>query len=133
MRIIIVDDSATFREATKHLLSSNPDFNIVAETNNSHNALKLINQLRPEIMLMDIKLPVTKAIADCKLLLEQNKHLKIIAITAYDEKVYVKEILKAGFLAVVNKNNVYDQLQTAIICTYNGVPYESMKFNMGTN
>jgi DNA-binding NarL/FixJ family response regulator len=120
MKIMIVDDSVAFRDAIRHLLSKNPAYHIVAEAENGRIAFGMLEKNRPDIILMDIEMPVMNGIQATKLMLEKNKELKIIAISMHHEKLYLNDILNAGFKAFVNKNNVFDQLENAIDNVYAG-------------
>jgi DNA-binding NarL/FixJ family response regulator len=111
---MIVDDSAAFRDAIRHLLSKNNAYHIVAEAENGKTAIEMMKQHTPELILMDIEMPVMNGIEATKLLLKNNKDLKIIAITAHEERLYIDDIANAGFIAFIYKNQVFDQLENAI-------------------
>ncbi|NJO88835.1 MAG: response regulator transcription factor [Chloroflexia bacterium] len=114
MRIMIVDDSRTFREATKLLLKKNPIYKIVAEAENGEVAVELYKQYIPEMVLMDIEMPVMNGIEATKVIMREYKEAKIIAISAHKEKLYLNEALDAGFSGFVYKNNMIEQLHDAI-------------------
>ncbi len=114
MRIMIVDDSRAFREATRHLLNKNQAYNIVAEAENGIIALEKHKTTKPDIILMDIEMPVLNGIEATKQILKTDNHVKIIAVTAYREKIYLNDLLDIGFIAYVNKNNVFDELEETI-------------------
>lgn len=111
---MIVDDSATFREAIRHLLGKNNEFQIVAEAENGKSAIEMYAINRPELILMDIEMPVMDGIEATKIMLGSNKDLKIIAVTAHEERLYIDDILNTGFTGFVYKNQVFDQLENAI-------------------
>lgn len=114
MRIMIVDDSTAFRDALKHLLSTKPKYEVVAEAENGEQALKISAKQHLDLVLMDIEMPIMNGIEATKLMLYQNSSLKVIAITSYQDKMYLKDIISAGFKAFVNKNNVFEELEEAI-------------------
>lgn len=120
MRIMIVDDSKAFREATKHFLRKNTVYQVVAEANNGNEAIELFDKKEPEIILMDIEMPGLNGIETAKILLAKDKSIKVIAVSNYQEQQYIDDIVEAGFLSFVNKNNVTEQLEDAIINTING-------------
>jgi len=126
MRIMIVDDSEAFRSATKHLLSKNTDYQVVAEAQNGIIALEMLEKHNPDLILMDIEMPEMNGIEATKIMLKKNSQLRIIAISAHQESLYIKDILNAGFIASVNKNNVFDQLETAIEHAVTGRMYLSV-------
>jgi two-component system, NarL family, response regulator DegU len=120
---MIVDDSATFRDAIRHLLSKNPAHKVVAEAENGKTAIEMYEKHQPELVLMDIEMPVMNGVEATKILLGRNKELKIIAITAHHERMYLDDILNTGFLGFVYKNNVFDQLENAIESALSGKLY----------
>jgi DNA-binding NarL/FixJ family response regulator len=120
MRIMIVDDSATFRDAIRHLLSKNPAHQVVAEAENGKTAIEMSEKHNPDLILMDIEMPIMDGIEATKILLEKNSGLKIIAITAYQERMYLDDILNTGFLGFIYKNNIFDQLENAIESAISG-------------
>jgi two-component system response regulator DegU len=129
MRIMIVDDSSTFREATKLLLERNPVYEIVAEADNGDKAIKLYKHHLPDLVLMDIEMPVMNGIDATKVIMHDHKDAKIIAISAHREKLYLNEALKAGFSGFVYKNNMTEQLYDAITFAYVGKVYLPQEFN----
>ena len=114
LRIMIVDDNKAFREALKHLLSKNPKYEVVAEAENGRQALEISEKQHLDLVLMDIEMPIMNGIEATKLMLYENSLLKVVAITSYQDKMYLKDIIRAGFKAFVNKNNVFDELEEAI-------------------
>ncbi len=120
---MIVDDSKTFREATKLLLKRNPVYEIVAEADNGDKAIKLYTQYLPDLVLMDIEMPVMNGIDATIAIMHDHKEAKIIAISAHKEKLYLNEALKAGFSGFVYKNNMTEQLHDAITFAYVGKIY----------
>ncbi len=114
MKIMIVDDNKVFREAIRHMLKRNTTYEIVAEAENGEQALEVSAKQHLDLVLMDIEMPIMNGIEACKLMLYQNNSLKMIAITSYQDKMYLSDIIGAGFKAFVNKNNVFDELEEAI-------------------
>lgn len=123
MRIMIVDDNKAFREATKHFLSRNTEYQVVAEAENGNQAIELFDKIKIDLVLMDIEMPVLNGIETTKWLLKKDHSLKIIAVSNYHEQQYINDIKNAGFLSYVNKNNVTEQLEEAIANVFNGKFY----------
>ena len=132
MRIMIVDDSKTFREAIRHLLSKNTEYEIVAEAENGKQALEISKKEHLDIVLMDIEMPIMNGIEATKLMLYQNSLLKVVAITSYQDKMYLMDIISAGFKAFVNKNNVFDELEEAISDAYKGKMHVPKDLKLGS-
>jgi DNA-binding NarL/FixJ family response regulator len=117
---MIVDDSPAFRDAIRHLLSKNPAYKIIAEAENGKIAIERLKQYTPDLILMDIEMPEMDGIEATKIMLKMNKDLKIIAITAHEERLYLDDIVNTGFIAFIFKNQVFDQLENAIESAISG-------------
>jgi two-component system response regulator DegU len=111
---MIVDDSKAFRDAVSHLLSKNPLYQVVAEAENGKLAYEMFEKYNPDVILMDIEMPILNGIEATRKILNINSSIKIIAVTAYKEKIYMSDIEDIGFSSFVYKNNVYEQLEEAI-------------------
>lgn len=114
MKIIIVDDSEAFREGLKYYLQKNHSYEIINEANNGIEFLNLKNIHDADIILMDIQMPELDGIKTVKKVLWNMSFLKIIAITMYRDKAYLKELVEAGFRGCVFKNEIFQQLHDAI-------------------
>lgn len=123
MRIMIVDDSSVFREATKVLLSKYGIYEIVAEAENGEIAINLYQQYAPELILMDIEMPVMNGIEAAHAIKALNYQVKIIAVSAHGEKLYLNKTLNTNFSGIVYKNNMAEQLHEAITFAYVGKIY----------
>ena len=133
MRIMIVDDSKAFREAVRHLLRKKPDCEVVAEAENGKKAVEIAKNEKLDLVLMDIEMPVMNGIDATKLMLYQNSSLKVIAVSSYQEKLYLDDIISAGFKAFVNKNNVFENLEDAISNVYSGKLHVPKDLLLGGN
>ncbi|MCG8698959.1 MAG: response regulator transcription factor [Bacteroidales bacterium] len=114
MKIIIVDDCRNFLEGLEYFLSKNLECIIVGKARNGEEYLKLLEKNNPELVLLDIKMPEMGGLEAAKLSLWEYPHLKIIAITMYLEKAYLRELLDAGFKGCVLKTDIYEKLPKAI-------------------
>ncbi|MDF1548968.1 MAG: response regulator transcription factor [Bacteroidales bacterium] len=123
MRIMIVDDNKAFREATKHFLSRNTEYQVVAEAENGNQAIELFYMKKPDLILMDLEMPGLNGMETTKLLLKKDQSVKIIAVSNYQEPQYINDVIEAGFLSFVNKNNITDHLEDAIANVLNGKFY----------
>ena len=123
MRILVVDDSKTFREATKLLLKKNAAYQIIAEADNGKQAIEMYLSEKPDLILMDIEMPVLSGVEATKKIRETDSEIKIIAISAHLDKLYFKEAIDAGFSGFVYKNNMPEQLHEAIEYAIEGKIY----------
>ena len=113
MKIMLVDDKS-FRLALRHLLEKNKKYEIICEAENGSQAVDLINSYVPEIVLMDIEMPIMDGLKAAKLMLWENSKIKFIAITMYKDKAYLDEIMSAGFRACIFKSEVFDKIYKVI-------------------
>ena len=130
MKIIIVDDNETFRENLKYYIEEFLFFEVIGEAANGESVLALNNIHLADIILMDIEMPILNGIKATKQILFRNKYAKIIAITNYEEKAYLIELISAGFKACVFKNNLNNEIAIAIEKVMNGELHFPKDINM---
>lgn len=123
IKVIIVDDHDHFRDILKIILRDVPSIEIIGETSNGDQFIELINEITPDIVLMDIEMPEMNGIETTKFALQNYPDLKIIAMTLYDDKEYYNEIKKSGFKGYVSKANLKEEVFKAIEQVYAGHIY----------
>lgn len=110
LRILLVDDQALFREALRTLLALQPDFEIVAEAENGERALALAKAHRPDVVLMDLRMPVLGGVEATRRLLQAHPSARVVVLTTFDEDEEVFEALRAGALGYLLKACSADRL-----------------------
>lgn len=110
LRILLVDDQALFREALRTLLALQPDFEIVAEAENGERALALAKVHRPDVVLMDLRMPVLGGVEATRRLLQVHPTARVVVLTTFDEDEEVFEALRAGALGYLLKACSADRL-----------------------
>lgn len=117
MDIIIVDDQQIVREGLKMILSLREEINIVGEASNGEHLLDLLKQIRPEIILMDIRMPVMDGIEATKLVKERYPDIKVIILTTFNDSEYIFTGLKSGADGYILKDSdsqeIIDSIKTA--------------------
>jgi DNA-binding NarL/FixJ family response regulator len=96
IRLLLVDDQSLFREALRTLLSLQPDFEIVAEAENGERAVALAKIHRPDVVLMDLRMPVMGGVEATRRLLQAVPAARVVVLTTFDEDEEVFEALRAG-------------------------------------
>src|SRR4030095_11042247 len=96
IRILIADDQALFREALRTLISLQPDLEVVGEAANGEEALRIAPLLLPNVVLMDLQMPVLDGVAATRRLHAEQPQCRVIALTTFDDDEYVFECLRAG-------------------------------------
>jgi DNA-binding NarL/FixJ family response regulator len=114
IKILLVDDQALFREALRTLLSMQPEFEIIGEAGNGAEAVRLAKQFVPDIVLMDLQMPVLDGVAATRRLREDLPGCRVIALTTFDDDEYVFEGLRAGAVGYLLKDVPSEKLCEAI-------------------
>nr|BBH92428.1 DNA-binding response regulator [Thermogemmatispora argillosa] len=104
IRLLIVDDHEMVREGLKAMLISEPDFEIVGEAANAEQALTLVERLRPDIILLDVRLPGVSGVTLCRQVCERYPEIGVIIVTTYTDENLVAECLQAGARGYIVKD-----------------------------
>jgi DNA-binding NarL/FixJ family response regulator len=125
IKIVIVDDHSIFRDALKFVLAQSEDLTVIAEASNGLEFLDIIDSYDPDIVLMDIAMPVMNGVEATKEALKRYPDLKIIALSMYGDDMYYFKMLEAGAQGFVLKESGSDELIKAIHTVANGDSYFS--------
>lgn len=121
VRIIIVDDHAMLRRGLGAFLMSYPDLKLVGEAVNGKEAVALCARERPDVVLMDLMMPVMDGIAATYLIRQALPETQVIALTSFSEARLIKEALEAGVISYLFKNISADDLANAIRAARDGI------------
>lgn len=127
IRILITDDHQLFRDGIANLLAASPQIEIVAQAENGHEAIEKAKRLKPDILIMDLSLPVINGVDATRILHKELPETKVLILSMHAEKNYIKEALEAGAFGYLFKDCTYDQLIEAINTVYHGKKYLSDK------
>lgn len=114
IRILLVDDQTMFRDGLRVLLMSQKDFAIVGEAANGEEALRQAAALRPNVVLMDLRMPVLDGATATRRLHATQPEARVIVLTTFDEDEAVFEGLRAGATGYLLKDAPTDKLYEAI-------------------
>ena len=114
IRIMLVDDHAVVRSGLGAFLSVNPDLELVGEAENGEQAVVRANILKPDVILMDLMMPVMDGVAATQAIKKQNPQIQIVALTSFQEDELVQNALKAGAVGYLMKNVTARELAAAI-------------------
>ncbi len=123
IRVLLADDHTIVREGLRWILKQSQDIEIVAEADNGRDAIKLAHQLLPDVVLMDIAMADLNGMEAARQILADNPTVKIVALSAYDDRRYVMGMLDAGATAYVLKANAGDELLQAVQAVLDGKTY----------
>jgi DNA-binding NarL/FixJ family response regulator len=114
IRLLIVDDQALFREGLRTLLSVQPGLEVVGEAGNGEEALNRSAAVRPDVVLMDLQMPVMDGAAATRLLKTRQPAVQVIVLTTFDDDENVFEGLRAGAVGYLLKDTPSAKLVEAI-------------------
>jgi DNA-binding NarL/FixJ family response regulator len=120
IKILLVDDQALFREGLRILLSSQPDFEVVAEAANGEEALRQAAIHQPNVVLMDLRMPVLDGVSATRRLHELYPQIRVIALTTFDDDEYIFEGLRAGAFGYLLKDVPSQKLFEAVYAANRG-------------
>ncbi len=112
--IMLVDDHDLVRTGVKRLLEDNREFRIVAEAISGEEALQLVCQANPQVVLMDINMPGIGGLEATHKLLQQKADLKIIIVSMHTDELFPQRVLKAGAMGYLTKGSGIDEIVHAI-------------------
>lgn len=127
--IFVADDHGIVREGICALLNKNPDFDVIGEAENGREAIKAITSLQPDIVVMDIAMPLLNGIQAAQQLSQGAPKIAIIILSMHNTSEYIFRALNAGVRGYVLKDSVGSDLEKAIHTVYVGQRYLSAKIS----
>ena len=120
IRILIADDQALFREGLRTLLGAHADLEVVAEAANGEEAVLMAGSYRPDVVLIDLRMPVLDGVAATRRLAAARAGCRVIALTTFDDDETVFDALRAGAVGYLLKDVGSERLVEAIRATARG-------------
>lgn len=114
IKILIADDQSIIREGLKLILDMEEDLKVVGVATNGQEALKLTEELEPDVVLMDIRMPILDGVAATKRICEMGLNTRIIILTTFSDDQYIFEALKAGAKGYLLKDVPSNELADSI-------------------
>jgi DNA-binding NarL/FixJ family response regulator len=114
IRLLLVDDQSLFREALRTLLSLQPDFDIAAEAANGEQAAALAAKHKPDVVLMDLRMPVLNGIEATRRIVASAAAPRVIVLTTFEEDGEVLDALRAGAIGYLLKASSAEKLYGAV-------------------
>ena len=124
-RIVLVDDHELVREGISALLQTQSDLEVVGFAANGRDALKLVRDLSPDLVVMDVSMPEMNGIEATRQVVHQQDRVKVLALSVHSDNNFVIEMLKAGASGYLLKDSAFSELIQAIQIIMRGHLYLS--------
>lgn len=120
IRILLVDDQGLIRQGLRALLELEPDLEIVGEAENGKSTIALVETLQPDVVLLDIRMPVMDGVAVTREIGQRFTDTKVLVLTTFDDEQYVAQALHYGAKGYLLKDTPSEELAAAIRAVYKG-------------
>jgi two-component system response regulator NreC len=120
IRVVLADDHAVLRAGLKALIEDEPDIDVVGEASNGAEALEVVKRERPDVVVMDIAMPVMNGLEATERIGEMNLGSKVLVLTMHAEEQYLFQVLQAGGSGYVLKQSADSELMDAIRSVHRG-------------
>src|SRR5215208_434538 len=114
VRVLITDDHGVVRQGLRMFLSLEPDFEVVGEARNGQEALQMARELRPDVVLMDLLMPVMDGVEATEAIRKELPEVEVVALTSVLEDVSVTGAVRAGAIGYLLKDTDSDERGRAI-------------------
>jgi DNA-binding NarL/FixJ family response regulator len=123
IRVLLVDDHAILREGLRALLSHYDDVEVIGEAQDGNEAVAFVDQLRPDIVLMDVAMPGMGGLEATRLIRQQYPQTRVLVLTQYDDFQYIQSLLQAGASGYVTKRALGTDLIAALQVVARGATF----------
>ncbi len=125
IRIIVVDDHQLVRTGTRRLLEDAPGFNVIADAGSGEEAVELVQELKPDIVLMDIQMPGIGGLEATRRCLRAHPEVKVLVVSIYEDEPYPSKLLNVGAAGYLTKRADIKEMLLAIKKVHAGQRYIS--------
>lgn len=120
IRLLLVDDQGLISQGLKAMLSLEPDLEVVGIANNGKAALDQVAALQPDIVLMDLKMPVMDGREATRLICQSFPNVSVLVLTTFDDDQYISDTIRSGAKGYLLKDMPSEELAQAIRLVYRG-------------
>ncbi|MDJ0733684.1 MAG: response regulator transcription factor [Nostocaceae cyanobacterium] len=120
IRVLLVDDQSIIREGLSSLLEAKPDIEVVGEAENGQQAVEQALSLQPDVVLMDVRMPVMDGVAALRSLRQKAPEIKVLILTTFDDDDYINQAIRQGAKGYLLKDTPSEELAQAIRAVHKG-------------
>ena len=125
IRLLIADDHTLMREGLRALLDGESDIEVIGEAGNGRTIVKMVEDLSPDVVLMDISMPQLNGIEATHQIKDLSGSTRVIALSMHADRLFVQGVLKAGAAGYLLKDSAFDDLAQAVRAIFKGKMYLS--------
>ncbi|MBN8636051.1 MAG: response regulator transcription factor, partial [Anaerolineae bacterium] len=129
IRLLIVDDHPVVRVGMRGIFGGDERFVIVGEAEDGQLAVKLAAELLPDVILLDLRMPVLDGVSAMQKILDAQPQARILILTTYDSDQDIRRALDAGALGYLLKDSPREELYRAVVLAAEGKPVLSMRIS----
>ena len=123
IKILLVDDHKILRDGICSIVKGYPDMEVIGEAADGKTALRQVEKLSPDVVIMDISMPDLNGIEATRRIIANHPNIKVIALSMHHDKQFVSEIFKAGASGYLLKDCAFDELEHAVNIVMDGKTY----------
>lgn len=120
IHLVIADDHLVVRDGLRGMLESQPDFEVVGEASNGEEAVHLASSLKPEVVLMDLRMPVMDGVTAIRQIKDSQPGVQVLVLTTYDSDADILPAIEAGATGYLLKDISREELYSAVRATARG-------------
>lgn len=120
IRILLVDDQSLIRRGLRALLKTDPELEVIGEAENGKEAIALAETLQPDIVIMDIRMPIMDGVAATQVICQKFPDIKVLILTTFDDQDYVNQALQYGASGYLLKDTPFEELTQTIRLVHKG-------------
>ena len=126
-KVSVADDHTLFRQGLKLILEDMENIDVVADVANGKELIEVAGVIKPDLIIMDINMPVVNGIEASRVLLQENPELKVLVISMYGDEQYYNSVIENGVKGFILKDADNSELRTAVKMILNGKTYFSQE------
>jgi DNA-binding NarL/FixJ family response regulator len=120
IRVLIVEDQTIIRQGLRRLLEAQPDLQIVGEAENGQQAIEQVAQYLPDLVLMDIRMPIMDGLTATQIICDRFPAVKVLILTTFDDEQYIEKLMQMGTVGYLLKDTPSEELAQAIRSAHRG-------------
>lgn len=120
IKVLVVDDHELFRKGVIMVLKKMDNVEVIGEAENGKDFLSMLNSHKPDVVFMDIKMPIMNGLEATAIATERYPDINVIALSMFGEEEYLHKIINAGAKGFLLKNSSVSEIERAVNLVYNG-------------